>query len=56
MEPEVNLIINRKWKINAIDCRSFSTYSPLESDYRICTAKIRMSLRSNISKSKKNES
>ena len=47
------ILINRKWKNSAIDFRSFSTYSPLESDHRICTAKIRLSLRSNISKSKK---
>ena len=46
------ILINIKWKTCAIDCCSFSTYPPLESDHRICTAKIRLSLRSNISKSK----
>ena len=47
------ILINRKWKNNSIDCRSFNTYSPLESNHRVCTAKIRLSLKSNISKSKK---
>ena len=44
------ILINTKWKSSAIDCRSFSTYSPLESDHRIYAAKVRLSLRS---KSKK---
>ena len=47
------ILIDRKWKNSAIDRRSFNTYSPLESDHRIYTAKIRLSLSSNISKSKK---
>ena len=47
------ILIITKWKNSAIDCRSFSTDTPLESDHKMCEAKIRLSLRSNISKSKK---
>ena len=48
-----HILINRKWKNSAIDCRSYNTYSSLASDHRPCTAKIRLSLRANKSSKKR---
>ena len=45
-----HILIKRKWKISATDCRS---YNSLASDHRPCTAKIRLSLRANKSSKKK---
>ena len=36
-----------------MDCRSYSSYDSLASDHRPCSAKIRLSLRSNRTKNKK---
>ena len=48
-----HILINRKWKNSAIDCRFYNTYSSLASDHRPCTAKIRLSLQANKSSKKK---
>ena len=48
-----HILINRKWKNCAIDCRFNNTYSSLASDHRPCTAKIRLSLQAYKSSKKK---
>ena len=39
--------INRKWKNSAMNCEAYSTFEGASSDHRIVTAKIRLSLRKN---------
>ena len=41
------LFINRKWKNSAMNCEAYSTFEGVSSDHRIVTAKIRLSLRKN---------
>ena len=41
------LFINRKWKNSAMNCDAYSTFEGVSSDHRIVTAKIRLSLRQN---------
>ena len=41
------LFINRKWKNSAMNCEAYSTFKGVSSDHRIVTAKIRLSLRKN---------
>ena len=45
------IIINKKWKNSAIDCRAYNTFEGVKSDHRIVVAKLRLSLRANTSKS-----
>ena len=41
------LFINRKWKNSAMNCEAYSTFKGVSSDNRKVTAKIRLSLRKN---------
>ena len=41
------LFINRKWENSAMNCEAYSTFEGVSSDHRIVTAKIRLSLRKN---------
>ena len=41
------LFINRKWKNSVMNCEAYSTFEGVSSDHRIVTAKIRLSLRKN---------
>ena len=41
------LFINRKWKNSAMNCEAYSTFEGVSSDHRIVTAKIRLSLLKN---------
>ena len=41
------LFINRKWKNSAMNCEAYSTFEGVSSDHWIVTAKIRLSLRKN---------
>ena len=50
------LIINRKWRNSAMNCRAYNTFEGVYSDHRIVTAKIRLSLRANKFKSSCNPS
>ena len=48
-----HILINRKWRNSAIDCRSYNTYSSLAFDHSPCTAKIRLSPRADKSNKKR---
>ena len=48
------LIINKKWKNSAKDCRAFNSFGGVKSDHRVVSAKIRLSLRANKPKSSRN--
>ena len=48
------IIINRKWKNSAKNCRAFNSFITVGSDHRIVSAKIRLSLRANKKKSSSN--
>ena len=41
------VLINKKWKNSAMDCETYSSFEGVSSDHRIVTAKIRLSLRKN---------
>ena len=41
------VFINKKWKNSAINCKAYSSFEGVSSDHRIVTAKIRLSLRKN---------
>ena len=41
------LIINKKWKNSAKDCRAFNSFEGVKSDHRFVSAKIRLTLRAN---------
>ena len=41
------IFINTKWKNSAIKCEAYSSFEGVSSDHRIVTAKIRLSLRKN---------
>ena len=41
------VIINRKWKNSANDCRAYNTFEGVRSDHRIIAANLRLSLRAN---------
>ena len=41
------VFINKKWKNSAINCEAYSSFEGVSSDHRIITAKIRLSLRKN---------
>ena len=48
------LIINKKWKNSAKDCRAFNSFEGVKSDHRVVSAKIRLTLRANKPKSSHN--
>ena len=41
------VFINKKWKNSAMNCDAYSSFEGVSSDHRIVTAKIRLSLRKN---------
>ena len=41
------VFINKKWKNRAMNCEAYSSFKGVSSDHRIVTAKIRLSLRKN---------
>ena len=41
------VIINRKWKNSAINCRAYNSFISVATDHRIVSAHIRLSLRAN---------
>ena len=41
------VFINKKWKNSAINCKAYSSFEGVSSDHRIVTAKIRLSLQKN---------
>ena len=41
------VFINKKWKNSAVNCEAYSSFVGVSSDHRIFTAKIRLSLRKN---------
>ena len=41
------VLINKKWKNSALNCEAYSSFEGVSTDYRIVTAKIRLSLRKN---------
>ena len=41
------VFISKKWKNSAINCEAYSSFEGVSSDHRIVTAKIRLSLRKN---------
>ena len=41
------VFINKKWKNSTINCEAYSSFDGVSSDHRIVTAKIRLSLRKN---------
>ena len=47
------IIINRKWKNSAQNCRAYNTFVNVLSDHRIVTAHIKLSLRANKKKNSK---
>ena len=42
------VFFNKKWKNSAVNCEAYSSFVGLSSDHRIVTAKIRLSLRKNV--------
>ena len=46
------VLISKKWKNSAINCRAYSSFLSVQSDHRIVTANLRLSLRANICRSK----
>ena len=38
---------NKKWNNSALNCEEYSSFEGVSSDYKIVTAKIRLSLRKN---------
>ena len=42
-----NVFINKKWKNSAMNCEAYSFFESVSSDHRIVTAKIRLNLRKN---------
>ena len=41
------VFINKKWKNSALNCEAYSSFECVSTDHRIVTAKIRLSLRKN---------
>ena len=41
------VLMNNKWKNSALDCEAFNSMENLESDHRLVTARLRLSLRAN---------
>ena len=47
-KAQINYVfINRKWKNSAMNCEAYSSFEGVSSDHRIVTAKVRLSLRKN---------
>jgi len=44
------ILINRKWRNSALNCEPYSSFATVNSDHRIVSAKIRLSLRSHKNK------
>ena len=44
------VFINKKWKNSAMNCEAYSSFEGVSSDHRIVTAKIRLSLRKNVTR------
>ena len=42
-----HLMINKKWKNSAKNCRSYNSFNGIYSDHRIITVDIKLSLRTN---------
>ena len=40
-------LINKKWNNSALNCEAYSSFEGVSTDHRIATAKIRLSLRKN---------
>ena len=47
------IIINRKWNNSANNCRAYKSFISVESDHRIISANIKLSLIANNKKSSK---
>ena len=47
------IFVNKKWKNSALNCQAYNTFEGVKSDHRIVSAKLRLSLRANKSKSAK---
>ena len=45
------VFINRKWKNSAMNCEAYSSFEGVSSDHQIVTAKVRLSLRINTTRS-----
>ena len=43
-----DVLINKKWKNSTMNCEAYSSFEGVSSDHRTVTAKIRLSLRKNI--------
>ncbi len=41
------ILINRKWRNSAMNCEAYNSFATINSDHRIVTAKVRLSLRAN---------
>ena len=49
------VIINKKWKNSAKNCRAYHSFVSVASDYRIVSGQIRLTLRANKKKKKNNK-
>ena len=49
------IIINKKWKNSAKNCRAYNSFASIASDHRIVSAQIKLSLRANKKKTSKNK-
>ena len=49
------VFINKKWKNSAINCEAYYSFEGVSSDHRIATAKIRLSLRKNATRTATNK-
>ena len=49
------VIINKKWKKSATNCRAYNSFASIASDHRIVSAQIKLSLRANKKKTSKNK-
>ena len=49
------VIINKKWKNSAKNCRAYNSFASIASDHRIVSAQIKLSLRENKKKTSKNK-
>ena len=44
------IFINKKWHNSALNCKAYSSFEGVSTDHRIVTAKIRLSLRKNVTR------
>ena len=49
------VFINRKWKNSALNCEAYSSFEGVSSDHQIVTAKVRLSLRKNATRTATNQ-